>query len=67
VVLSRGDERDAGREAVHLALAHLSTNSRHSVVAGAGHEIHVFEPAAVAQAITDVLHAIRSSTQLPPR
>ena len=40
-VLSRGDEPNADREAVHAALAKLSTNSRHSIVAGAGHEIPV--------------------------
>jgi pimeloyl-ACP methyl ester carboxylesterase len=67
VVLSRGDERNAGREGVHATLAKLSTNSRHSVIAGAGHEIHLFEPAAVLQAVTDVLEAIRSKSSLPPR
>jgi pimeloyl-ACP methyl ester carboxylesterase len=67
VVLSRGDERNAGREEVHSALASLSTNSRHSVVAGAGHEIHLFEPAAVILAVTDVLQAIRGKTPLPQR
>ncbi|MFN2565491.1 MAG: alpha/beta fold hydrolase [Gemmatimonadaceae bacterium] len=67
VVLSRGDERDAGREGVHAALARLSTNSRHSVVAGAGHEIHLFEPAAVIQAVTDVVQAVRGKTWLPQR
>ncbi len=44
VVLSRGDERNEGREGVHAALARLSSNSRHSVIAGAGHEIHLFQP-----------------------
>ena len=58
-MLSRGDEANAAREAVHAALARLSTSSRHSVVAGAGHEIHLFEPAAVIQAVTDVLRAVR--------
>jgi hypothetical protein len=67
VVLSRGDERDAGREAVHAALARLSTNSRQCVVAGAGHEIHLFEPAAVVRAVTDVLRAIRDGATLPQR
>jgi pimeloyl-ACP methyl ester carboxylesterase len=67
VVLSRGDERSEGREAVHTALAALSTNSRHSVVDGAAHEIHLSHPAAVIQAIRDVLQAIRDHSQLPPR
>jgi len=67
VVLSRGDERSQDRESVHAALAKLSTNSRHSIIAGAGHEIHLFQPAAVIVAITDVLHAIKEKTPLPAR
>jgi pimeloyl-ACP methyl ester carboxylesterase len=67
VVLSRGDEVNAEREAVHATLAKLSTNSRHSVVARAGHEVHLFEPGAVVQAIQDVLQAIQHKTQLPQR
>jgi pimeloyl-ACP methyl ester carboxylesterase len=67
VVLSRGDERNAGREAVHSALARLSTNSRHTVVVGAGHEIHLFEPLAVVQAVADVIQSIRDKTALPQR
>jgi pimeloyl-ACP methyl ester carboxylesterase len=67
VVLSRGDEPNAEREAVHEALANLSTNSRHSIVAGAGHEIHLFQPAAVIQAIADVVKAFREKSQLPRR
>jgi pimeloyl-ACP methyl ester carboxylesterase len=67
VVLSRGNERNAEREGVHGALAKLSTNSRHSVVVGAGHEIHLFEPGAVVQAVNDVIQAIRSKTSLPQR
>lgn len=67
VVLTRGDEKNPGREGVHSALAKLSTNSRHSVIIGAGHEIHLFEPAAVVEAITDVLNAIRTSKPLVAR
>jgi hypothetical protein len=67
VVLSRGDQRNEGREGVHQALAQLSTNSRHSVIAGTGHEIHLFEPAAVILAINDVLQAVREKTPLPRR
>lgn len=55
VVLSRGSERDADREKSHADLAKLSTNGRHRVVAGAGHEIHLFDPPAVIQAIRDAL------------
>jgi pimeloyl-ACP methyl ester carboxylesterase len=67
VVLSRGNERDAGREGVHAALARLSTSSRHSVIVGSGHEIHLFEPAAVIQAVTDVMTSLRSKAPLPQR
>ena len=60
VVLTRGDEKNADRETSHAALAALSTNSRHSVIAGAGHEIHLFQPAAVVQAIRDVVTSART-------
>lgn len=66
-VLSRGDEQNAGREGSHRALANLSTNSRHCVIAGAGHEIHLFEPTAVVRAITDVLAAVRERRPLDAR
>jgi pimeloyl-ACP methyl ester carboxylesterase len=67
VVLTRGDDKNADREAVHAAIAQLSTNSRHTVVADAGHEIHLFNPPVVAQAIADVVDAIRTSRPLPRR
>jgi pimeloyl-ACP methyl ester carboxylesterase len=67
VVLTRGVDSSAGLRDVHAALARLSTNSRHTVVAGSGHEIHLFEPDAVVQAIRDVLEALRSKKQLPAR
>lgn len=67
VVLSRGNERNAEREAVHAALAALSSNCRHSVIAGSGHEIHLFEPSAVVQAVQDVVESTRAKTTLPRR
>ncbi|HSL70996.1 MAG TPA: alpha/beta hydrolase, partial [Longimicrobiales bacterium] len=67
VVLSRGIESGAELQATHAALAGLSTNARHTVVPGAGHEIHLFEPIAVVQAIADVASAVRNKTRLPPR
>ena len=67
VVLTRGDERNEGREASHAALARLSSNSRHSIVAGSGHEIHLFEPPAVITAIGDVVRAVRAHSTLPAR
>jgi pimeloyl-ACP methyl ester carboxylesterase len=55
VVLSRGTDRNTDREAVHAALAKLSTRSQHRVIAGAGHEIHLFDPPAVITAIREVI------------
>jgi pimeloyl-ACP methyl ester carboxylesterase len=52
---------------MHAALARQSTNSRHTVVPSAGHEIHRFEPAAVIQAIQDFAGAMRNATRLPVR
>lgn len=51
----------------HAELAKLSTNSRHTVVANAGHEIHLFAPAVVIQAIQDVVEAHRKGRRLPER
>jgi pimeloyl-ACP methyl ester carboxylesterase len=64
VVLTRGDEKNADREASHAALAALSTDARHAVIAGAGHEIHLFQPAAVVQAIRDVVSSVRTKRPL---
>ena len=55
VVLTRSD----GNAAVHAAVAKLSRRGRHAVVAGAGHEIHLFAPAAVIQAIGEVVAAVK--------
>jgi pimeloyl-ACP methyl ester carboxylesterase len=65
--LTRGNQRSEEREAAHRVVANLSTNSRHTVVEGAGHEIHLFDPAAVVQAIEDVVRAVRSKTSLQDR
>ena len=67
VVLSRGEDTNADRTAAHAALARLSTNSYHRVVAGSGHEIHLFQPRAVLEAVTDVVEAIRNKARLPRR
>jgi pimeloyl-ACP methyl ester carboxylesterase len=64
VVLSRGVDSDPEPRATHAALAKLSTNSRHTVVPGSGHEIHLFEPAAVVQAIADVVRSARTKARL---
>ncbi|MCI0388677.1 MAG: alpha/beta hydrolase [Acidobacteria bacterium] len=67
VVLTRGVGSDQAVRDVHARLAGLSTNSRHTVVADAGHEIHLFQPGAVIQAIRDVSEAFRSKKPLPAR
>lgn len=67
VVLSRGVDSSQEMRDVHASAARLSTNSRHTVVAGAGHEIHLFEPPAVIQAIMDVVVAGRDKSRLPAR
>jgi pimeloyl-ACP methyl ester carboxylesterase len=67
VVLSRGVDSDPEPRATHAHLAALSTNSRHTVVQGAGHEIHLFEPSAVVVAIGDVVEAVRSHGRVKER
>jgi pimeloyl-ACP methyl ester carboxylesterase len=67
VVLTRGMDSSQGLTDAHAALARQSTNSRHTVVAGAGHEIHLFKPAAVVQAIRDVLEAVSNGKRLTAR
>jgi pimeloyl-ACP methyl ester carboxylesterase len=67
VVLTRGQEMTPGIAENHAQLARLSTNSRHTVVPEAGHEIHLFVPSAVIQAIQDVSTASRHGSQLPAR
>jgi pimeloyl-ACP methyl ester carboxylesterase len=66
VVLTRGDEKNEGREQSHRALAALSSHSRYAVVPGAGHEIHLFQPDAVVQAIAEVVEAVRRQSRRTP-
>jgi pimeloyl-ACP methyl ester carboxylesterase len=67
IVLSRGLDSSQGLLDSHLALAALSTNSRHVVVDQAGHEIHLFRPAAVVETILDVVAATRSDGRVISR
>lgn len=57
IVLTRGIDSSKALVDVHAALSRLSRNSRHLVVDGAGHEVHLFQPAVVIQAIKDVVQA----------
>jgi pimeloyl-ACP methyl ester carboxylesterase len=67
IVLTRGQNTGPGLVDTHIGLARLSTNSRHEVVSTAGHEIHLFTPAAVIQAIEDVSVAAREGRPLAQR
>lgn len=64
VVLTRGIDSSQGLQDAHAAVARQSTNSRHIVVAGSGHEIHLFKPAAVIQAIHGVLDSVHTGKKL---
>jgi pimeloyl-ACP methyl ester carboxylesterase len=64
VILTRGADTNAERIAAYDELLQLSTNG-HRVIAKAGHEIHLFEPTAVVQAITDGIVAVEKKTRLP--
>lgn len=59
--------RDGGNMPAHAALAKMSTNSRHTMVPGSVHEIHLSVPSAVVQAIQDVVAALRPGGRLGPR
>ena len=67
VVLTRGQDMTPRITDSHAGLARLSQNSRHSVVSGAGHEIHLFVPSPVVQAIQDVSASVRQKSLLPAR
>jgi pimeloyl-ACP methyl ester carboxylesterase len=62
VALTRGLESRASLQTSHVNLAAESTNSRHAVVPDSGHEIHLFRPEVVIQAIQDVVRAVNSPT-----
>ena len=66
VILTRGLESNQELQDAHAELTRLSTNSRHRVIPGAGHEIHLFAPDAVVQAIADVVKALRENARLDP-
>jgi pimeloyl-ACP methyl ester carboxylesterase len=67
IVLTRGQNPGQGLADTHAGLARLSTNSRHVVVPTAGHEIHLFTPEVVIQAIEDVAVAASERRPLPAR
>jgi pimeloyl-ACP methyl ester carboxylesterase len=65
VILTRSVDTNAERVATYEEMAQLSTNGRHRVVPNAGHEIHLFEPAAVVAAVRDVVTAVEKKARLP--
>ena len=67
VVLTRGLDVTDGLTENHAGVAKLSNNARHTVVPDAGHEIHLFSPGAVIQAVHDVVTAVRQGSRLPAR
>ena len=67
VVLTRGVGSPDSLRQLHLALSQTSSNGRHSIVAGAGHEIQLYQPTVVIQAIEDVLESLRTKEGLPTR
>jgi pimeloyl-ACP methyl ester carboxylesterase len=64
VVLTRGLESREGLRASHARLARSSTNSRHAIIADSGHEVQLYRPEVVTQAIEDVLDAVRTGRAL---
>jgi pimeloyl-ACP methyl ester carboxylesterase len=67
VVLTRSEDKTPGIVENHTQLAQLSTNYRHTTVPNSGHEIHLYAPEAVIQAIQDVAAAYRTKGRLPAR
>jgi hypothetical protein len=59
VVLTAENGPEPEFKALEAKLAQLSTNATQRVIAGSGHEIHLFDPAAVIQGIGDVVDAVR--------
>jgi pimeloyl-ACP methyl ester carboxylesterase len=55
IVLSRSIGGNQGMWDVHANAARISSNSRHAVVPESGHEIHLFKPDVVIQAVRDVV------------
>jgi len=55
------------KEELQRELAELSTNSDHRVVSDAGHVIQGDDPEAVAEAIRDVVNAVRTGTPIEAR
>lgn len=61
VMLTRGQDTDKDRQAAYVELASsLSIRTRHTEVPDAGHEIHLYRPDIVADAIREVIALART-------
>ena len=67
VVLTPENGPDAAGKALQAKLASLSANSSYRVVAHSGHEIHLYQPAAIVRATEDVVEAVRHHTHVAER
>lgn len=67
IVLSRGVDTNDDRIAAFDGLAKLSSNSKHTIVEGSGHEIHLFRPDVLVEAVAEVVQAVRSNSMLRRR
>jgi pimeloyl-ACP methyl ester carboxylesterase len=67
IVLTRGAGATDALRAVHASLARSSSNARHTIVPDAGHEIQLFQPAAVIDAVEDALESVRTNQPLRAR
>jgi hypothetical protein len=59
VVLTRGLDNSPQHTALQVDLARLSTHSKQIVVSDSGHEIHLFRP----DVVIDAIHAVVSASQ----
>jgi hypothetical protein len=66
IVLTPENGPDAASKARQKTLAALSSNASYRVVARSGHEIHLYQPAAVIDATVDVVKAVRDGSRLQP-
>ena len=55
------------RDGAAARLDFLSTNTLHVTASGSGHEIHLFQPDRVVQAVQQAVSAVRNRTPLSPR
>jgi pimeloyl-ACP methyl ester carboxylesterase len=62
-----GEAARRSRDGAGAQLDYLSSNSRHITATGSGHEIHLYQPDRVVQAILAVVSAVRTKAPLAPK